>query len=105
MMPASQLIRLPASDRVTAPMMGIETVQINGRAIALEYVLVPVIGLIVLVYGLAGGLRAAYLTDLIQGLCVIALSVLLIPFGLARLVDSEPGRQGLCRQSPQWAIP
>ncbi len=79
-----------AIGKVAAPMMDIESVTIGGSEVALEYVLVPVIGVIVLVYGIAGGLRAAYLTDVIQGLCIIGLSVMLIPFGLQRLVDTDP---------------
>ena len=34
-----------------------------------------------------GGLHAAYLTDLIQGICIIVLSVLLVPFGAQALLD------------------
>ena len=79
-----------AIGKVAAPMMGIDHVELFGRAIALEYVLVPVIGLVVLLYGMAGGLRAAYLTDVIQGICIIGLSVMLIPFGLAALAETEP---------------
>ncbi len=46
---------------------------------------------------LLGGLRAAYWTDLIQGLCIILLSVMLIPFGLYALVEKfgDPSTQGL----------
>ena len=33
-----------------------------------------------------GGLRAAYFTDLIQGLCIIVLSIILIPYGLSAIV-------------------
>ena len=80
-----------AIGKVAAPMMGIEAVTMFGTTLKLEYVLVPVIGVIVLVYGMAGGLRAAYLTDLIQGMCIIVLSGLLIPFGLRELLKFDPG--------------
>ncbi len=40
-----------------------------------------------LVYGVLGGLRAAYITDLIQGMCIILLSMLLIPYGARALVE------------------
>ncbi len=43
------------------------------------------IGLIVLFYSWAGGLTAAYLTDFIQGILIILLSFILIPFGLYQL--------------------
>ena len=57
------------------------------KVIPIEYILVPIIGLAVLAYGIAGGLEAAYFTDLIQGICIILLSIILIPFGLNALVD------------------
>ena len=43
-----------------------------------------------------GGLQAAYFTDLIQGVCIILLSIVLIPFGLNALVDKfgDPDTQG-----------
>ena len=47
-----------------------------------EYVLVPLVAVIVMMYGVLGGITAAYWTDLIQGICIILLSILLIPFGL-----------------------
>jgi SSS family solute:Na+ symporter len=52
-----------------------------------EYWLLPLIGLVVIVYGVLGGLRAAYWTDLIQGVFIILLSVILIPYGLDLLVE------------------
>ena len=79
-----------AIGKVAAPLIGVDEVSLGGRLVPLEYVLVPIIGVVVLVYGMAGGLRAAYLTDVIQGMCIIALSVLLIPFGLKALVDTDP---------------
>jgi len=65
-----------------APLMGIDAI----AGIDLQFVLIPVIALIVIVYGVLGGLTAAYWTDLIQGIFIILLSVLLIPFGLWALV-------------------
>ena len=70
------------------PMIG-ETVSIMGSNVALKYVLIPTIGVVVLLYGMAGGLAAAYYTDLIQGICIIVLSVMLIPIGLNALSSSE----------------
>ena len=62
-----------------------------------RYYLLPTIGLVVIVYGALGGLRAAYWTDLIQGFFIILLSVLLIPFGLSLLVENfgDPKSEGL----------
>ena len=34
----------------------------------LEYVLVPLIAVIVIIYGVLGGLTAAYWTDMVQGI-------------------------------------
>ncbi|MBQ18375.1 MAG: hypothetical protein CMJ65_14755 [Planctomycetaceae bacterium] len=70
--------------KTAEPMIG-ETITVFGTAVALKYVLIPVIGVVVVVYGIAGGLAAAYFTDLIQGLCIIGLSVMLIPIGLGKL--------------------
>ena len=52
------------------------------------------IGLVVLLYSWAGGLTAAYLTDLVQGLFIIMLSFILIPFGLHQ-ISARFGGQGL----------
>ena len=71
-----------AIGKVAAPLVQIEAVAWGDQQIAIEYVLVPIIGVVVLAYGILGGLRAAYFTDLIQGICIILLSVILVPFGL-----------------------
>ena len=86
-----------AIGKVAAPLMQVTHVPIGGQDYPMEYILVPIIGAVVLVYGIAGGIRAAYYTDLIQGLCVILLSVILIPFGLYALVEhfGDPSTQGL----------
>jgi len=75
-----------AIGKVAAPLVGTGTFQFGEQAIGIEYLLVPIIGIIVFAYGTAGGLQAAYWTDLIQGLCIVLLSLLLIPFGLTALV-------------------
>ena len=74
-----------AIGKVAAPLVG-DSIVIGGNVIGMEYILVPVIALIVIVYGVLGGLTAAYWTDLVQGVFIIILSVLLIPFGLHALV-------------------
>lgn len=75
-----------AIGKVAAPLIEADTVTLAGHTFGIEYVLVPVIGVIVVAYGILGGLRAAYFTDLIQGLCIIVLSIILIPYGLNALV-------------------
>lgn len=86
-----------AIGKVAAPLVGTGTFQLGTQAVGIEYLLVPIIGIIVLIYGTAGGLRAAYWTDLIQGLCIILLSILLIPFGLSALVEKfgDPNTMGM----------
>ena len=82
-----------AIGKVAAPLVNTGTV----GGVDLEYILVPVIALFVLFYGIAGGLRAAYWTDLIQGVCIILLSIMLIPYGLQALVEKfgDPSTQGM----------
>ena len=76
-----------AIGKVAAPLLG-ETL----FGMQLQYTLLPFVAVVVLTYGLLGGISAAYWTDLIQGICIIVLSVLLIPFGLKAVVDKfEPG--------------
>jgi len=70
-----------AIGKVAGPLMG-DTL----FGVPLQYSLLPLIAIIVITYGLLGGIAAAYWTDLIQGLCIILLSVLLIPFGLKAVV-------------------
>jgi SSS family solute:Na+ symporter len=71
-----------AIGKVAVPLMGEELFGIpTGQA------LIPLVALIVIVYGVLGGITAAYWTDLIQGVCIILLSVLLIPFGLNAVVQ------------------
>ena len=87
-----------AIGKVAAPLVGTGTIMIGDRLLGIEYVLVPVIGIVVLVYGMLGGLRAAYITDLIQGLCIIVLSVMLVPYGLRALVEkygTDPATQSM----------
>lgn len=43
------------------------------------------IGLVVFIYMVAGGLEAAMYTDLIQGIFILILAVILVPFGLHRV--------------------
>ncbi len=75
-----------AIGKVAAPLLG-DTIVIGGESIKLEYILVPLIAVIVIVYGVLGGLTAAYWTDMIQGIFIILLSVMLVPFGLDALIE------------------
>lgn len=71
-----------AIGKFAVPLMGPEILGIQT-----EVVLVPLVAIIVTLYGVLGGITAAYWTDLIQGICIILLSVLLIPFGLSAVVE------------------
>ena len=84
-----------AIGKVTASIVGFDHVQLWGipHPIGLVYLLVPGIALLVIVYGVLGGLRAAYWTDLIQGICIIVLSVILVPFGLLQLAEKHGDQQ------------
>lgn len=68
--------------KFAAPLLGTETL----FGLELRFTVIPLIATVVILYGVLGGLTAAYWTDLIQGLFIILLSVLLIPFGLKALV-------------------
>lgn len=86
-----------AIGKVAAPLVGVSSFSFGGQVYGIEYLLVPIIGVVVLGYGIAGGLRAAYYTDLIQGICIIMLSIILIPYGLHALVErfGDPETQSL----------
>lgn len=71
-----------AIGKVASPLLGESLF-----GLPLEYTLLPLIAIVITAYGILGGLAAAYWTDLIQGICIILLSVLLIPFGLSAVVE------------------
>jgi SSS family solute:Na+ symporter len=78
--------------KVATPLIGFDTLENLGVAPeTLKFYLVPTICVIVVLYGIVGGLRAAYWTDLIQGMCIIFLSIILIPAGLNRLAADGGG--------------
>ncbi|MEI6141841.1 MAG: sodium:solute symporter family protein [Mariniphaga sp.] len=56
--------------------------------------LIMVVALITLLYASIGGLAAAFMVDLVQGLFIILLSILLIPFGMAK-INLQFGAEGL----------
>ncbi|MCS7465703.1 sodium:solute symporter family protein [Stieleria sp. ICT_E10.1] len=84
---------LSAIAKFAVPLMGLDEI----AGLDLKYVLIPGLAGIVIVYGVLGGLTAAYWTDLIQGIFIILLSVLLIPYGLWALVKEfgDPSTQGV----------
>ena len=84
-----------AISKVAESIVGFDQVQLWGmeEPVGLAYVLVPGIALLVIIYGVLGGLRAAYWTDLIQGICIIVLSVILVPYGLIQLAHEHGDEQ------------
>lgn len=84
-----------AIGKVGAPLLANEPfvvddhIQLFGLALPVAETLVCICAGIVLIYAVLGGLRAAYWTDVIQGVFIILLSVLLIPMGLRALADEE----------------
>src|SRR5690606_1240950 len=79
--------------KFAVPLLGFDAV----GGVDVKFYIVPAIALIVVLYGVLGGLTAAYYTDLIQGIFIILLSILLIPFGLWALVKDfgDPSTMGL----------
>lgn len=69
---------LTAIAKFAVPLLGVETI----GGLPISFVIVPILAVTVIVYGVLGGLTAAYWTDLVQGILIILLSILLIPFGL-----------------------
>lgn len=84
-----------AITKVAVPLIGDDVAHLLSLSDPgqLKFVLVPVIAVVVIAYGVMGGLRAAYWTDLLQGIAIIVLSIILIPAGLSQLTsefgDSE----------------
>lgn len=74
--------------KFASPLLGIDT---GLLGLPLEYTLIPAIAVVVIAYGVLGGLTAAYVTDLIQGVFIILLSVMLIPFGLWAIAEKFGG--------------
>ena len=76
---------------------GITIEGLTGGVMAQETVIIGATVLFVL-YGLAGGLIAAVITDLIQGILILVLSFLLIPFAISKAGGMEAIHQGLPEQ-------
>lgn len=62
-----------------------------------ESLLVWIVCVIVIIYAVLGGLEAAFLTDLLQGIFIIFLSIILIPFSWHAIVKNhgQPGESAL----------
>lgn len=82
-------VGMTAIGKMGAPLVGADSIVLFGHSIQFDQFIIILTALCVLFYGVLGGLRAAYWTDLIQGIFIIILSVILIPVGLSALVKDE----------------
>jgi len=78
-------------------------ISIKGTAVTVaaitgvpEWIIAVVVAVVFTVYGVAGGLAAAAVTDFVQGLFIVILSFLVVPFGMAKI----GGFAGLHRALP-----
>lgn len=111
-------VGMTAIGKMGAPLVGADSINILGYNLAFDKFIIILTSVCVLFYGVLGGLRAAYWTDLIQGIFIIILSLILIPVGLSALVkdeshtiapnaaavasdSSEPSRQMIDVKTPQ----
>ena len=78
-----------AISKFAAPLFDVADFTFLGMTIPFSTLLLIIVAIIVVIYGALGGIAAAYITDLIQGICIILLSIMLIPFGLNKLVEKH----------------
>ncbi|MDO4586116.1 MAG: hypothetical protein Q4C95_02345 [Planctomycetia bacterium] len=82
-------VGMTAIGKMGGPLIGMDSFLIGGYEIAFDKFFIIITAVTVLIYGVLGGLRAAYWTDLIQGFFIILLSIILIPVGLQTLVNNH----------------
>ncbi|MDO5309548.1 MAG: hypothetical protein Q4G03_08685 [Planctomycetia bacterium] len=82
-------VGMTAIGKMGAPLVGAEYLTLFGIKIPFDHAIIILTALCVLFYGVLGGLRAAYWTDLIQGVFIIILSIILIPIGLNALSKDD----------------
>ena len=82
-------VGMTAIGKMGAPLVGADTLSLLGFEVGFDQFIIVLTAACVLFYGVLGGLRAAYWTDLIQGIFIVILSIVLIPVGLDALVKDE----------------
>ncbi len=82
-------VGMTAIGKMGAPLAGADTLSLLGFEVGFDQFIIVLTAACVLFYGVLGGLRAAYWTDLIQGIFIVVLSIILIPVGLNALVKDE----------------
>jgi len=84
-----RLLAEPADSLAETAESRLVSLEAKGPAVFIshipENVLIWLVCLVVMFYAVAGGLQAAFLTDMLQGLFIILLSVILIPFAWAKI--------------------
>ncbi|RPJ38364.1 MAG: sodium:solute symporter family protein [Planctomycetaceae bacterium] len=84
-----RLERIETQAQTSQEQTTLTLLQKQRQAVTISYfrhsMLVWTVCLIVIVYAAAGGLEAAFLTDTLQGMFIIVLSVILIPFAWAKI--------------------
>ena len=70
----------------------------SGYSYLTSRMVIPIIAVIISLYCVLGGLKAAVLTDLIQGILILFLSFVMIPFGLIK----AGGFSGLHEKVPEY---
>ncbi len=80
---------IPDGERTDEQASRLELLRPGQPATRISYVnlevLIWLVCIVVLLYASAGGLEAAFLTDLLQGVGIIVLSIILIPFAWAKI--------------------
>ncbi len=83
------LLALPAGARSEADAARLSVLESMRPATLVSYVskdvVIWVVCFVVLLYAVTGGLEAAFLTDMVQGMFIIVLSTLLLPFAWAKI--------------------
>ena len=82
-------VGMTAIGKMGAPLIGADSLSILGCSVPFDQFLIVLTAVCVLLYGVLGGLRAAYWTDLVQGILIVILSLILIPVGLNVLANGE----------------
>lgn len=88
-----ELEKAPAADLSQEDVRELNTLRIEKPQKEFTYIntnlLMICVGIMVLLYAVAGGLEAAFVTDMIQGIFILLLTVILIPFAWMKIVDQS----------------
>lgn len=89
---------LPEAQMTDAQQAQLAVLMARSPAIQINYLsevtIIWIVCIVVLIYAVLGGLEAAFLTDTMQGVFILFLSFMLIPFGWSEL-NSQYGSEGI----------